>query len=108
MRSSLGALFTVPIGVATADETIRWVRERELRLLATSPAASTPFWHASLVDPSAIVIGPEDIGLSRAWLDAADEQVIVPMASTAGVDSLNAASTAAILLFEAVRQRATG
>ena len=54
------------------------------------------------------MIGPEDIGLSRAWLDAADEQVIVPMASTAGVDSLNAASTAAILLFEAVRQRATG
>jgi TrmH family RNA methyltransferase len=106
VRSSLGALFTVPIGVATAGEALDWVRERRLGLVATSPGASMPFWEASLVDRSAIVIGSEDVGLSRAWLEAADQSVIVPMGGGPGVDSLNAASTAAILLFEAVRQRA--
>ena len=54
--------------------------------------------------PVAIVVGAEDRGLGARWLGAADMQVSIPV-SGSGVDSLNAATAAAILLFEAVRQR---
>jgi TrmH family RNA methyltransferase len=95
----------VPVGVAPAAEAIPWLRERGVTILATTPEAAIPYWQAPLAGPAAVVIGAEHAGLPPQWLEAADERVVVPMPGGAGVDSLNAAATAAVVLFDAVRQR---
>lgn len=108
VRASMGALFTVPIGVGSTAEVVAWARDAGLRLVVTTPAASTPHWDAPLAGPAAVVIGSEADGADDAWFAAADDLVTVPMPGSDGVDSLNASSTAAVVLFEAVRQRTAG
>ncbi|HEV2814825.1 MAG TPA: TrmH family RNA methyltransferase [Solirubrobacteraceae bacterium] len=105
VRASVGALFAVPVGVAAADAVVAWLRANDVRILATTPDAATPHFAASLDGAAAVVIGREDAGLPATWLEAADERIVVPMPGGRGVDSLNAGSTAAVVLFEAVRQR---
>jgi TrmH family RNA methyltransferase len=101
IRASTGAVFTLPIVEATLDE----VRALPGDLVATEPTAPTPYTEADLTGPLTIAIGAEDAGLPTSWLDAADRRVSIPLASTS-TDSLNAATAAAILLFETRRQRA--
>ena len=103
VRASLGSLFTVPLAVADGDEALGWLREMGLRVIATSPAAVEPCWKSDLSGGAAVVIGAEQHGLSGRWLEGADQTVRIPMSGT--VDSLNAGSAAAVLLFEARRQR---
>ncbi len=109
VRASMGALFAVPVGVAPAPDVVAWAHDQGLRLVVTTPDAATPHWDAPLAGPVAVVIGSEAEGVDRTWFDAADDLVTIPMPGTEradqGVDSLNAASTAAVVLFEAVRQR---
>lgn len=100
IRASTGAVFTLPIAEVTLDE----VRELTLRKVAAVVDAKRRYTDADLTQPTAIVVGAEDEGLSDAWRDAADETVAIPMRSRSA-DSLNAATSAAVLLFEAVRQR---
>jgi RNA methyltransferase, TrmH family len=100
IRASTGAVFTLPILDATLDD----VRALPVQTVAAVVAAPTPYTGADLTLPTALVVGAEDEGLDAAWCEAADLQVSVPM-SARTADSLNAATTAAILLFEAVRQR---
>lgn len=107
VRASMGALFTVPVAVGSSTEVVAWARAVGLRLVVTTPRADTPHWDAPLAGPAAVVIGSEADGADDAWFAAADDLVTIPMPGDDGVDSLNAASTAAVLLFEAVRQRAT-
>ena len=104
VRASLGALFSVPTAVAPTAEALDWLRARRIRVLATTPEGARPLWDAPLAEPSAIVVGAEHAGLADEWLQAADECMMVPMPG-GDVDSLNAAATAAVVLFEAVRQR---
>lgn len=103
VRASQGALFTVPLATATADETVTWLRNSDLRLAATTPVGGRAPWEVNLTDPVAIAVGAETAGLGDRLLAAADERLRIPMAGRA--DSLNASVTAAIVLFEAVRQR---
>jgi RNA methyltransferase, TrmH family len=105
VRASLGAMFAMPIAVCDTDEAIAFLRERGVAICAATPSASRTLWEAPLGAGVAIVVGAEQYGLSQAWLDAADHQVVIPMPG-AEIDSLNAAQSASILLFEAVRQRA--
>ncbi|MDQ3741668.1 MAG: RNA methyltransferase [Actinomycetota bacterium] len=106
VRASVGALFATPVAAAPAGEVVAFLRERGVRVFATTPeGAAVAHFEAPLAAGAAVVVGPEDTGLPPAWLDAADERIVVPMPGGAGVDSLNAASTAAVVLFEAVRQR---
>lgn len=111
VRASMGALFTVPVGVAAAADVVEWARGGGLRLVVSSPGAAVAHWDAPLAGPVAVVVGSEADGVDRTWFTAADDLVTIPMpgadgaATGDGVDSLNAASTAAVLLFEAVRQR---
>lgn len=102
VRASLGTLFTVPLATAPTTEVISWLRDRAVSVAATSPAADTPYTEADLTGAVAIAVGSESHGLSEAWLSAG-AGVHIPMAGS--IDSLNAAASAAILLFEAVRQR---
>jgi RNA methyltransferase, TrmH family len=103
VRASMGSLFSVP-SLVLPDGAVRdALRAHGVRVVATSPGASTPYWDADLGGAVAIVVGPEHEGLDAAWRGAADLEVSVPMASS--VDSLNAATAGALVLFEALRQR---
>ncbi len=105
VRSSIGTCFLVPLGVCTTNEAIGWLRERDVTICAATPDAAVDLWDAPMTGRTAIVVGAEQYGLSKEWLDAADHRVLIPMPGGV-VDSLNAAASAAVLLFEAVRQRA--
>ena len=104
IRASTGAVFILPIVSMPSSDAISFLRKRPVRIVAAAPGARMPYTSADLAGPVALVIGAEDQGLSQQWLDAADESISIPMRPTI-VDSLNASTTAAILLFEAVRQR---
>lgn len=106
IRASRGAVFSVPVALASADEALAWLRGRGLRLAAATPQAELAYTAADLRGPVAIAVGAEDRGLSALWLQAADLAVRIPMAGR--VNSLNVAASAALILYEAVRQRAGG
>ena len=101
IRASTGAVFSLPVVEATLDD----VRALPVDLVATSPSAPRAYTDANLARPVAVAVGAEDTGLPPAWLDAADTSVSIPIAEAAA-DSLNTAAAAAIVLFEARRQRA--
>lgn len=104
IRASQGSVFGMPIGVAGDDEVIAWLAAHGVAAFAADPAATLPYWEAGVNGPAAVVIGAEDVGLSRAWRHAATP-ITIPMAGTVGVDSLNASAAAAVLLFDAARRR---
>ena len=100
IRASTGAVFTLPIADVTLDD----VRALPLHKLAAVVAAPRRYTDADLTQPTAFIVGAEDEGLSGAWCEAADEHITIPMRAQTS-DSLNAATSAGVLLFEAVRQR---
>lgn len=101
IRSSTAAVFTLPV-VPTTREELAALPLR--RVAAVVEGAATPHTHVDLTAPTAILVGAEDAGLGDDWLELADERVSIPMRGRTA-DSLNAATAAAILLYEAVRQR---
>jgi RNA methyltransferase, TrmH family len=101
IRASTGAVFTLPIVEASLEE----VTGLGIRVVAAVVGAATSYIEADLASPAAVVVGAEADGLGAPWLEAADALVSIPVSPEAGVDSLNTATAAAILLFEAVRQR---
>lgn len=102
VRASVGALFCVRIAAAPPAELRRWLATRDIRVLAASPAAATVYTAADLRGSVALAVGSEHIGLSAAWRSGC-QTMRIPMHGR--VDSINAATAAAILLFEARRQR---
>jgi TrmH family RNA methyltransferase len=104
LRASRGAAFALPVVEAPIASLQSYLTAKGIRVLATSPAAECLYTSADLRGPVAVVLGAEDRGLSNTWLQAAAEQVRIPMHGCG--DSLNVATSAALLLYEAVRQRA--
>jgi RNA methyltransferase, TrmH family len=104
LRGSMGSALRLPIvaGV-TADEAVDAARSHGCRIVAAVPRDGRPIFEADLAGPLAILVGGEGRGLPGALVDAADERVTIPM--QAPVESLNAAVTAALLLYESRRQR---
>jgi TrmH family RNA methyltransferase len=102
VRASRGSLFSIPVAVAGAEDARSWLEQR-VAIVVASPQASDPYWSVDMTPPTAIVVGAEHAGVSSVWdgLPA----VTIPMVGAA--DSLNASVAAALLLFEAVRQRTT-
>jgi TrmH family RNA methyltransferase len=105
VRASLGTIFHVPLAAAPSTQAIAWLRSRGVRIAAATPEGATLYSDADLRGPLALVLGSEAHGLTDEWLAAADLRVYIPMFGQA--DSLNLAASAAILLYEAVRQRQT-
>jgi TrmH family RNA methyltransferase len=101
IRASTGAVFTLPVVEATLDD----VGELGTRLVATSPDAPTAYTELDLTARTTVAIGAEDRGLPDTWLAAAEARVSIPL-EAGSADSLNAATAAAVILFEARRQRA--
>ncbi|MCE9590009.1 MAG: RNA methyltransferase [Planctomycetes bacterium] len=107
IRASTGAVFTLPVLGATGEEARHMLRGRGVRLLAATPDGATPHTRTDMTGAVALVIGPEDTGLDEAWLKEAAGRVSIPMLGRS-TDSLNASVAAAVLLFEARRQRDKG
>jgi TrmH family RNA methyltransferase len=103
IRASTGTVFTMPVVAASAGEVAGWLREHGVRIVAARLDASLPHTEADLRGAVAVVLGSEAQGLSDAWDGHADVAVRVPMLGVA--DSLNVSTSAAVLLYEALRQR---
>jgi TrmH family RNA methyltransferase len=105
VRASLGSLFTTPLAVSDAAAVIAWSNSHALRIVVAAVDAEASFWEIDMSGPVAIVVGSERMGVSRSWRDAG-QIVRIPMSGE--VNSLNASVSAAVLLFEALRQRSMG
>lgn len=103
VRSSRGALFTVPVVQAASQAVIDWLHERGILIVATTPNTERLYTDADLRGAVAIAAGTEDEGLTQAWLGQADIAVRIPMRGR--VNSLNVATATTLLMYEAVRQR---
>jgi TrmH family RNA methyltransferase len=103
IRASTGALFTIPIAVTELETAVRWLGERDVRIIAADPLGAIALWAADLTGSRAILVGSEHDGLSEEARAAADVTVSIPMRGA--VDSLNTSISAAILAYEALRQR---
>ncbi len=103
IRASTGALFSVPLAEATSSETIAWLSRNNITALAATPHTDKIYSEVDLTSALAIVVGAEQYGLSDAWLQQAELQIKIPMLGK--IDSLNVATAATILLYEAARQR---
>jgi TrmH family RNA methyltransferase len=103
IRSSMGSVFTVPLAVASAAETLAWCAQRNLSLYALRDQGDAEYTAIDWTGPSAIVLGNEASGLSATWQKAGARSVRIPMAGIA--DSLNLSVAAAVVLYEARRQR---
>ena len=105
IRASAGVVFKVPVATASLEETESFLRRRRIQTVATTPQTDEWYYSSNLTSPSAILMGSEKNGLSKFWLDHADIKSSLLMSGQA--DSLNVSVTAAIMLYEAVRQRAS-
>lgn len=103
IRSSIGAVFTVPCVACTSEQCIALLKEKGIRILTAQLQDSHLYYDTDMCGPTAIVMGTESVGLSDQWREAADAHIRIPMLGQ--LDSLNVSVSAAILLYEAVRQR---
>jgi TrmH family RNA methyltransferase len=103
IRASMGTLFSVPLAVTDAPTARSWLAERGIRVVATLVDAPMPYTEADLTGPIAIALGSEAEGLSDTWRGDDVQGVHIPMLGIA--DSLNVSASAAILAYEARRQR---
>ena len=103
IRASKGAVFAVPVASAPTPDVIEWLREQGTTIVVATPETTSTITDVDLTRGVAIVVGAEHAGVSEAWRAAADASVAIPMFGR--VNSLNVAASAAILLYEAVRQR---
>jgi len=103
IRASLGTIFTMPVCEATGEETLCWLRERQLKTFAARVDGAVAHTEADYTQPTAIILGSEAAGLSPVWRAEDVTAVRLPMLGTA--DSLNISVAAAVLFYEALRQR---
>lgn len=103
VRASVGTLFTVPVVEAEGQETVDWLKEKGICIVAATPMAEQLYTEIDMTQPLAIVVGTEQLGLTYQWMNHADVHVKIPMLGIA--DSLNVATATTLLLYEAVRQR---
>lgn len=103
IRSSIGCIFTKQVAAATSEETIQWLKKNNIAILCTYLEASKPYHTIDYTKPSAIVMGTESTGLTEVWTKNADANIIIPMSGK--IDSMNVSTAAAVVVFEAKRQR---
>ncbi len=103
IRSSIGAVFTVPTVACTSEACIAFLKARGIQILTAQLQDSLPYYDTPMTIPTALVMGTESTGLTQQWRQAATAHIRIPMLGR--LDSLNVSVSTAILLYEAVRQR---
>ena len=103
IRASIGAAFTVPCVACSSQEAIDWIKSHGIRILTAQLQDSSLYYDTDMRCGVALVMGTESTGLTDRWRQAADAHIRIPMLGA--LDSLNVSVSAAILLFEAIRQR---
>ena len=103
IRSSIGCVFTKSVAAATSEETIDWLKKNKIDIYCTYLEASKPYHTIDYRKPCAIVMGTESTGLSDLWVKNASANIIIPMQGK--IDSMNVSTAAAVVVFEAKRQR---
>ncbi len=103
IRASVGSLFFMPVAEASTEETLLWLKSMKIQTIAAVPDAKQEYTDADMRRGVAIVVGAEDEGLTQKWMEGATQKVAIPMLGKN--DSLNVSTAAAILLYEAIRQR---
>ncbi|HTG65048.1 MAG TPA: RNA methyltransferase [Flavobacterium sp.] len=103
VRSSVGCLFTNQIATASTTEIISFLKEKNINFYCATLQNSTSYHTQDYTKPTALVVGTEATGLTQEWRDAATQNIIIPMQGE--IDSMNVSVAAAILIFEAKRQR---
>lgn len=103
IRASVGTLFTQPVIQVKSSEVYTWLKANEIQIVASSPDAKMNYTDANFAKPTAILVGSEQYGLEDHWFEKADLSVSIPMKGAA--DSLNAATSTTVLLYEVLRQR---
>jgi TrmH family RNA methyltransferase len=106
IRASLGTIFALPVAAGPSSEVLEQLAARGVRLVAARVDTEGTYMDADFRGPLALVLGSEAEGLGSAWDDPRVEPVRIPMRGAA--DSLNVSVAAAVLLYEAVRQRGAG
>ncbi|MDZ7617438.1 MAG: RNA methyltransferase [Patescibacteria group bacterium] len=103
IRASLGTVFSLPVRAATGPETLAWLRQQRLNVFAARVDGSVPYTEVDFRRPTALVLGSEAEGLTGLWNAEDVTAVRLPMLGLA--DSLNISVAAAVLFYEARRQR---
>ena len=103
IRASIGGVFNVPVAVCTSEECIAFLKQRHITILTAQLQDSYEYYDYDMCPATAIVMGTESTGLTQQWREAADAHIRIPMLGR--LDSLNVSVSAAILMYEAVRQR---
>ncbi len=103
IRNSTGAIFSMPCVACTSEECIKFLKENNIQILTAQLQDSELYYNTDMKRGTAIVMGTEATGLTDIWRKAADAHIRIPMLGI--TDSLNVSVSAAILLYEAVRQR---
>lgn len=104
IRNSLGGIFTRQVVECSSEEAYHWLKKNNIPMLAAALTDSAkPYFYTDFRKAAAIIMGSEANGLSEFWLKNADQHIIIPMLGK--IDSLNVSTSAAIIIFEAVRQR---
>lgn len=103
IRASIGAVFTVPTVACSSKEAIAFLQKRNIQILTAQLQDSSFYYDIDMKRGTALVMGTEATGLTDEWRKAASAHIRIPMLGR--LDSLNVSVSAAILLFEAVRQR---
>lgn len=103
IRSSVGCVFTNTIATGTSEEIIGFLKQKSIKIYCAALTASKNYCHVNFEGASAIVVGTEDSGLEPVWLKNSTQNIIIPMQGE--IDSMNVSVAAAIIIFEAKRQR---
>ncbi len=103
IRSSVGCVFSKMIVMADTPSIISFLKEKKMAIYCAALTASKPYTSVNFIGPTAIVVGTEHSGLGEEWLSNSTQNIIIPMEGA--IDSMNVSVSAAILIFEAKRQR---
>lgn len=103
IRSSVGGVFTNTIAIGSTKEVIAFLKSKEIDLYCAALTASKPYTEIDFKKSAAIIVGTEATGLSNEWLQNSTQNIVIPMQGV--IDSMNVSVAAAILIFEAKRQR---
>jgi len=103
VRSSIGCLFTNQIATGSTEEVIDYLIQKNINFYSATLQNSTSYHTQNYTLPTALVVGTEAKGLSELWRKKATQNIIIPMQGE--IDSMNVSVAAAILIFEAKRQR---